>query len=146
LLERHGNPDRALVFYRRAYQFEPAEQEEAFAAIDRLLSAPGRAVERVALYRDALEYRTAPEARVATLHTIATMEETDLGDDEAAIVTLRAVLDVDEADTRALDALARLFVRRERHRDLADLYRRRAEQSALPEEEARWRLALAGVL
>ncbi|OJY31236.1 MAG: hypothetical protein BGO98_46070 [Myxococcales bacterium 68-20] len=142
--QKHTN--RALQFYRRAYQFAPEDEQQAFRAIDRLLSAAKRPAERVALYRDALEYRTDPVDRVATLHTIAKIEEGEVGDDDAAIVTFRNVLDVDETDATALDALGRLYERRERWRDLADLYRRRAEQSALPEEEARWRLSLANVL
>lgn len=146
LYDKQGNRDRALVFYRRAYQFSPEEEQQAFAAIDRLLAEPARAAERAALYRDALEYRTEPQERIATLHTIAKIEETDLSDDEAAILTYRSIVDIDETDARALDALARLLVRREKWRDLADLHRRRAEQSALPEEEAKWRLELARVL
>jgi len=146
LFEAQRNTDRALTFYRRAYAFSPEEEQGAFHAIDRLLSQSSRPAERVALYRDALEYRTTAEDRAATLHAIARIEEEALGDDDAAITTLRAVLDVDETDATALDALTRLFTRRERFRDLPDLQRRRAEQSALPEEEARWRLALATIL
>lgn len=146
LFESQKNATRALVFYRRAYTFAPEEEQAAFHAIDRLLAQGAKPAERVALYRDALEYRSDPEQRVATLHAIARIEAEELGDDEAAITTYRNVLDVDETDTPALDSLARLYTRRERWRDLADLHRRRAEQSALPEEEAKWRLALAKVL
>jgi golgin subfamily B member 1 len=145
LFERK-NAHRALDFYRRAYRFSPEEEQKAFQAIDRLLANEGQAAERVSLYRDALEYRTDPVERVATFHTIAKIEEEQVGDADAAINTLRSVLDVDDADAAALDALGRLYLKRERWRDLADLHRRRAEQSALPEEEAKWRLALADVL
>jgi len=140
------NVNRALQFYRRAYQFAPEDEQRAFQAIDRLLASSDRPAERVALYRDSLEYRLDPAERVATLHTIAKIEEEGVGDDDAAIVTYRSILDIDDTDAAALDALGRLYTRREKWRDLADLQRRRAEQSALPEEEARWRLALATVL
>jgi Tfp pilus assembly protein PilF len=56
------------------------------------------------------------------------------------------VLDVDDADTEALEALARLYGRAERWRDLADLTRRRAEQSVIAEEQARFRMQLAKLL
>ncbi|MBX3224301.1 MAG: hypothetical protein KF795_27550 [Labilithrix sp.] len=138
--------NRALQFYRRAYQFAPEDEQQAFQAIDRLLAAAKRPAERVALYRDALEYRTDVVDRVATLHTIAKIEEEEVGEDDEAIVTFRNILDVDETDATALDALGRLYTRREKWRDLGDLHRRRAEQSALPEEEAKWRLSLATVL
>src|SRR6185369_101612 len=144
--QAEANISRALMFYRRAYQFAPEDEQRSFEAIDRLLTVLRRSADRVALYRDALEYRTAASERVATLHVIARLEEEELSDDDSAILTLRNILDVDEADVPALDTLARLYTRRERWRDLADLHRRRAEQSALPEEEAKWRLAFAGVL
>lgn len=146
LFEAQKNADRALHFYRRAYTFSPEEEQAAFKAIDRLLAQAAKPAERVALYRDALEYRTEPEQRITTLHAVAKIEEEELSDDEAAIATYRSILDSDETDARALDSLARLYTRRERFRDLADLHRRRAEQSALPEEEAKWRLALGHVL
>lgn len=146
LFEAQKQAARALQFYRRAYAFSPEDEQAAFRAIDRLLEQGAKPAERVALYRDALEYRTEPEQRVATLHAVAKIEEEELSDDEAAIATHRSILDTDETDAPALDALARLYTRRERFRDLADLHRRRAEQSALPEEEAKWRLALGRVL
>jgi len=146
LFEGLKQTNRALQFYRRAYDFAPEDEQTAFQAIDRLLASAGRPAERVGLYRDALEYRTDVTERVATLHTIARIEEEAVQDDDAAIVTFRNVLDVDETDVAALDALGRLYTRRERWSDLADLHRRRAEQSAMPDEEARWRLALANVV
>ncbi len=146
LFESQKEGARALQFYRRAYAFSPEEGQDAFKAIDRLLAGSAKPAERVALYRDALEYRTDPDQRVATLQSIARIEEEEISDDEAAIATHRSILDIDETSAVALDALSRLYMRRERFRDLADLLRRRAEQSALPEEEAKWRLGLARVL
>lgn len=146
LFESQGNTDLALQFYRRAYAFAPEEQQYAFDAIDRLLSQANRAAERVSLYRDSLQYRTEVEARAATLHAIAKIEEDALGQFDAAIATYQSILEDDEADAIALDALERLYTRLERFRDLADLERRRATLSALPEDEAKWRLALGRVL
>jgi len=146
LLEAQRSEERALGYYRRAYRFAPEDEQKAFQAIDRLLETMKRPAERVALYRDALEYRTEVPARVATLHAIAKIEEQDARDDDAAIATYRNVLDVDDTDAVALDALDRLYVRRERWRELADLHRRRAEQASAPEDEAKWRLSLAKIL
>ncbi len=146
LFEQLGDVERALVFFRRAYAFSPEEQQEAFTALDRLLTKAQRPDERVALYREALDHRHEPEGRVATLHTIAGLQEKDLSDDDAAIETYRAALDVDETDVTSLDALTRLFAKRSRWNDLADLLLRRAEQSNVPEDEARFRFDLATVL
>jgi golgin subfamily B member 1 len=143
LFEAQNNVERALFFYRRAYAFDPEAKDGTFQAIDRLLGAAGRPWDRVKLYRDSLDHLRDPRDRLAALHTIAALEETEIRDDAAAIETYRAALDVDEGDYHALDALSRLYARTERWRDLADLTRRRAEQSALPEDEARFRMDLA---
>jgi len=146
LFEAQKDTERALKFYRRAYAFAPEDSEGVFEAIDRLLREANRPRDRVTLYRDALQYRDDPSMRLTTLHTIALLEETELSDDDAAIDTYRAALDLDETDGHSLEALARLYGRRERWRDLADLTRRRAEQAALPEEEARFRFELGQLL
>ncbi|MCL2448302.1 MAG: tetratricopeptide repeat protein [Polyangiaceae bacterium] len=146
LFESQREIDRALPFYRRAYMFDPEAGGESFAAIDRLLRGAGRAADRVQLYRDSLDYKNDPQARTDVLHMVAQIQERELGDEPAAIETYRAALDVDEGDLAALDALGRLYARGERWRDLAELTRRRAEQSALPEDEARFRMDLAKLL
>ena len=146
LFEAQSNVERALVFYRRAYAFDPEAKDGTFQAIDRLLRAAGRPWDRVKHYRESLDYVHDGRDRLASLHTIAALEETELKDDSAAIDTYRAALEVDEGDYHSLDALSRLYARSDRWRDLADLTRRRAEQSALPEDEARFRMELARLL
>ncbi|MGA7119271.1 MAG: tetratricopeptide repeat protein [Polyangiaceae bacterium] len=146
LLEAQNDIEGALSFYRRAHAFDPEAKDGTFDAIDRLLRASARHKDRVKLYRDALDYIRDPRERLAALHTVAQLEETELGDDAAAIETYRAALDADEGDYLALDALSRLYARAGRWRDLAELTRRRAEQSALGEDEARFRMDLAKLL
>ena len=143
MFEAQKDVDRALSFYRRAYAFDPEGSASTFEAIDRLLREAGRSRERVELYRASLDYKNDPSQRVSALHTIAAIEDGELHDDAAAIDTYRAALEVDEEDAPALEALGRLYARTDRWRDLADLTRRRAEQTALPEDEARFRMDLA---
>ncbi|MEI9949489.1 MAG: tetratricopeptide repeat protein [Pseudomonadota bacterium] len=137
-----GELERALVFYRRALAFEP-ESRELFEAIDAILLRTARHEERVALYRDALDHRFDPKERLAALHTMAGLQKAELGRPDDAIETYRSVLDVDDADTRALDALTELYRERERWDDLAELYLRRAEAAQAPAQGAVHRLALA---
>src|SRR5262249_36534131 len=54
-----------------------------------------------------------------------------------------AVLDVDDADVRAQEALTTLYRDRGRFQDLAELYERRAEQADAPPAAAEFRLSLA---
>ncbi len=143
LFEAQKDVDRALSFYRRAYAFDPEATDGTFEAIDRLLRTAGRPRERVELFRASLDFKREPKERLKALHTIASIEDTELHDDAAAIETYRAALEADEEDREALEALGRLYSRTDRWRDLAELTRRRAEQSALPEDEARFRMDLA---
>ncbi len=146
LFEEQGESAQALVFYRRAYAFSPEDHAPVFGAVDRLLTAGGRHAERVALYRAALEFQNDDSARAEMLHTIARLEEVELHDAAAAMETYRAALEIDDSDAVSLDALSRLYGNAERFRDLADLIRRRAEQSGMPEEEARFRFDLGELL
>lgn len=143
LFEAQRAAERALVFYRRAYAFDPEANDGTFEAIDRLLREAGQSRERVALFRSSLDHKHDPQDRLQALHTIAAIEEADLHDDAAAIETYRATLEVEDGDVHALEALGRLYARTDRWRDLAELTRRRAEQSALPDDEARFRMELA---
>lgn len=136
------NVDQALRFYRRALAFEP-ESRELFQAVDTLLINAKRPAERVELYRSALDHRFDPADRLGILHIIADLEENALQEPDKAIDTYRAAADVDERDARALDALTRLYRARQRWRDLADLYLRRAEVETDGEQSATYRLALA---
>ena len=77
------------------------------------------------------------------LHTIADLEERELGRLADAVDTYRAALDVESDDTTSLDRLTELYKKLDRHHDLADLYLRRAESAASPEAAAPFRLALA---
>jgi golgin subfamily B member 1 len=137
-----GELDRALVFYRRALAFEP-ESKDLFGSIDAILVRTAQHEERVTLYREALDHRFDPAERLAALHTMASLQKSELGRPDDAIETYRSVLDVDDGDARALDALTELYRERERWDDLAELYLRRAEGAKGPADAAVHRLALA---
>ncbi len=145
LFAEAGEHDKALTFYRRAYEFEPASSE-LFEAIDELLIATEQHAERVAHHRGALDEVFEDERRVRYLHVIAKLQCDKLDQCDNAIDTYREVLDVDEANSAALDALTELFTKAERSDDLADLYDRRAELTSDPEQAAPYRLALAKLL
>jgi tetratricopeptide (TPR) repeat protein len=142
IFDHIGQASRALAFYRRALDFEP-DSKPMFEAIDKILVREKLHEERVKLHRQALDHRFEPAERLALLHTIAGLERQELGQPDAAIETYRAAIEVDDHDTKALDALVALYRERERWDDLAELYLRRAEMSARPEQGIVFRLALA---
>ncbi len=138
-----GDSKAALTWYRRAHAFSP-DSDDLFEAIDALLVKESLHQERVDLMRAALDYRDG-DRRVGLLHTVADIEETKLERPEDAIETFRAALEVDERDQVSQDRLTALYKRLGKHRDLADLYERRAEGSESAEAAAPYRLALSRV-
>jgi tetratricopeptide (TPR) repeat protein len=142
LYDRLGDVERALTFYRRALAFEP-DSRPLFDALDALLVRAGRHRERADLYRAALEHRPDPAERLALLHVIAEIEESELGDPGAAAEAYRAAIDVDDRDRPSLEALARLLRAAGGWRELAELYAHRVDVADGPDERAALRLELA---
>jgi tetratricopeptide (TPR) repeat protein len=137
--------EKSLKWYRRAYEFSP-ESEEIFEAIDDLLVALEQAEERVDHYRGALDQTFDDDRRVMLLHVIASLQQSSLDKPEDAIETLRDVLQLDERNDEAFDALTDLYKKADRRADLAELYLSRAELSEDAERSAVYRLALAQLL
>ncbi|HVR18609.1 MAG TPA: hypothetical protein VMS65_02895, partial [Polyangiaceae bacterium] len=137
-----GQPDKALVFLRRALAFEP-DSRPVFQAIDQILVQQKLHQDRVTLHRDALEHRFEPAERLALLHTIAGLERRELTDSDAAIDTYRSALEVDDRDAVSLDALTELYRERKRWDDLVELIMGRAELADTPAHGIAYRLALA---
>jgi tetratricopeptide (TPR) repeat protein len=140
-----GENDQALAFYRRALAFEP-ESTNLFKAVDELLQRTDRHEERVSLYKSGLEHKFEPAERLKLLHTIAELERRQLSRPDDAIETYRQAVEVDDGDTRSLDALTDLYRERSRWSDLADLLLRRAEAAGSADAAASHRLALARLL
>jgi tetratricopeptide (TPR) repeat protein len=144
LFEAQNELEKALLHYRRALAFSP-EDPMLFGAVDAILVRQGQHLARIELYRRSLEYRYETDDRVRALHMIASLEH-HVGDSSAAINTLREALDVDERDTRTLDALTDLYGREHRYDDLSELLLRRAEQSSEPAESSTYRITLVKLL
>lgn len=142
LLVERGDDARALTFLERALEFEP-DSVELFELVDRALERLGKHRERVDLYTRTLEQRFEPGERLKLLHTIARLERGQLKDPPAAIEAYVQVLDIEERDAEALQALTELYRETERHEDLAEHLLRRAETAETVDEQAEHRLALA---
>ena len=145
LFAEAGVHDKALTFYRRAYAFEPSSNA-LFGAIDELLVTTEQHAERVLHHRAGLDEVFEDDRRVKYLHVIAELQRDRLDEAENAIDTYREVLDVDEGNTKALDALTALFSEAGLDDDLAELHDRRAELNSDPEQAAPYRLELAKLL
>ena len=128
---------------RRAHQFEP-ESSELFDGPSTPSSSKTIAPRSASrCYRAALDYRDDPKSAPPRCTPSPSLERAALADPDRAIDTYRAVLEVDDQDSRALDELTVLYRERERFQDLAELYERRAEAApsppAAPDSASAWR-------
>jgi tetratricopeptide (TPR) repeat protein len=66
-------------------------------------------------------------ARKQLLFRIAALEEKSLGDTQAAVATLRAILEIDPQERAAIDALDRIFEAGANHRQRVEILRKRID-------------------
>src|SRR5262249_23318168 len=83
--------------------------------------------------------------RKALLYKAAQIEEEILDNPDAAIASFHQVLGIDEVDAQALDALERLYIQLERWAALKDIYTRKAEHAASPDERKQMLFVLGQV-
>jgi tetratricopeptide (TPR) repeat protein len=105
---RIKDPERAIEAWRAALSSRP-DYQDAFVALERLLEEAGRTVELCETLEKHAEVVVEAPQREALTRRVATLYETPLGDLEKAITSWRTVLDLDQENAEALDALARLF-------------------------------------
>jgi tetratricopeptide (TPR) repeat protein len=123
----------AVSAYRRLLDVSagrPELAERAAVALDRLYAEAQAWPELVAIVRRRASLAESIADRKDLLVRVAHVQEDKLADIDAAVATWREVLAEDPEETRALDALERIFTLRERPRDLVEVLRRRVELAA----------------
>src|SRR5262249_54953589 len=103
-----GDVATAVPLLRRAHDAGPAAVR-LLPRIDELLRQSGTPAERLALHREALDRAAEPARKRELRHAIAALERSELGDVDAAVVTLRACLAEDPGDSAAEGALLDLL-------------------------------------
>lgn len=117
--------------------------EDAFAALERLLQQTGDWRELAAVLEKHLEASLDPDQRKTLARRAAELYEGPLADRDRAITAWRIVLEQDEADPGALDALTRLLAAAEDWSALAEVQLRRIEGANEPGARRPLRFALA---
>lgn len=131
--EHAAGDDRAFEAWARVLDERPSDLE-AIARLEAIDEAKGR-WERLL---STLEYRLeviAPDARPAVLARMGRIAETSLGDLDRAAEFYRRALELAPGDSTMLDALASVYERAQRHRDL--VMPQRGSASAEPDEARR---------
>ena len=123
---RLGDASGAIDAWRAAIDARP-DDESAFSAIERLLAQTGRSAELAEVLEQHLEIVSEADRRKALTKRVAVLFEDALRNPEKAVEAWRSVLDIDDSDEEALDALARLYIAGDAWRDLVDVYQRKIE-------------------
>jgi tetratricopeptide (TPR) repeat protein len=105
---RLNSPERAIEAWREALAARP-DHQDAFVALERLLGDAGRTVELCETLEKHAEVVVEAEQREALTKRVAALYESPLGDLGRAIGAWRSVLDMDQENEEALDALSRLY-------------------------------------
>lgn len=125
-------------------ELEP-ENAEALQIIEGLRRVPGREGDLVATLQRRAEVEFEPTARAALLSEAARIAEETLADHELAAELITRLLEHDDGDLRALDALARIRRLQGRHAEVADAIARRARLTADPVEAVALRREVAAI-
>ena len=126
LEERLAAPDLAVEAWREAISSRP-DHQQAFAAIERLLEAAGRSAELAEILERHTEVVVDAREREQLAKRVAVLHEKVLKQPEKAIAAWRSVLDMDQEDAEALDALERLYGELGDWSSLAEVLQRKAE-------------------
>jgi tetratricopeptide (TPR) repeat protein len=140
--EQLADGERAIEAWRSALSARP-DDVLAFLALERLLSGAARSSELVEVLEKHLEIVNDPDERKAIAKRIAVLYEQALKEHDKAVRAWETVLEVDLADSEALDALAELHLGAGAFRELADIYERKIQLAEAPAERRRLRLEAA---
>ncbi len=129
-----GQKDLAFLALCRAFQALPSE-ETVVREVRRLARETGTIEELTEVYQNVIDdIGAAPEAEPLLLQ-LAEIQDQDLDAASAAEETLRRLLALLPGNTRALDGLAQLFLRRGRSREYVVALEQKVEQVAELEEK-----------
>jgi tetratricopeptide (TPR) repeat protein len=122
----------AIDAWRQAIEAR-SDNEDAFLALERLLGQAGRASELAETLEQHLEIVSDGDRRKVLTKRMAVLFEDALRNADKAVEAWRSVLDVDDADEEALDALGRLYVAGGNWRELVEVYQRKIELARDPQ-------------
>ncbi|GAB4564002.1 MAG: hypothetical protein Tsb0020_13700 [Haliangiales bacterium] len=129
-----NNDASAVATYARILDVAP-EHVEAASAIQRIHQRNGSYPELVAILKRKSEVILDLPERKELLYQAAHLEEEELRDYDAAIATYQSVLDLDDIDMPAMNALERLYIGLERWEPLKDVYAKKVDLLDYPEDK-----------
>lgn len=129
-----GDLDTAIALYRKVLELDP-RQRAAAESLERLFRQTDRYQDLSLILQRKAFMLDEPSAQKEALFQAAAIEEDVLELPEAAIAVYKKILEIDEDDARALDALIKRYVGLSRWDDLLAAYSRKADLVADSEEK-----------
>nr|MBA3455916.1 tetratricopeptide repeat protein [Deltaproteobacteria bacterium] len=126
--QRRDRPE-AIRTWRKVEESRP-DDVVALASLDRLLALENRVDELVKVVSRRAELSEDAGVRLVLLHRVAALYDEVLNDRPAAITAYRNVLEVDDSDLSALDALEGLYRDANDGKELAGVIERKIELTA----------------
>ncbi len=136
--------ESAIRAWRRLLEMKD-DHLDALTALDTLLDGAGRHDELVKVIERRAELADDPGIRVVLLHRVASLYEESLDSRSQAVGAYNRVLEVDDSDSDALDALERLYRSEGEYRQLAEILVRKIELADTIERRRPLQFALASV-
>jgi tetratricopeptide (TPR) repeat protein len=124
--ERLGRPEEAIPYLRQIVQ-DPNLGEEAAHTLEVLFRRLERWEDLFGLYQERAESAWEPQLQKELLRKGARLLENVIKDNDRAISVYQRILDIEEGDAQANEALDRLLSAESRWRDLVEYYLRRID-------------------
>jgi tetratricopeptide (TPR) repeat protein len=144
-----NNKRAAIDTWKLVLNLDPENRETAApaaAALETLYTETGDVANLVRILRQQAGWTSSVPARKQLLFRVAGLEEKSLGDTDAAVATLRSILEIDSQDREAIDALDRIFEAGAQHRQRIEILRKRIDlASDVGARQELWR-RVAGLL
>jgi len=131
-----GDTNRAFDAYSRAFQ-QDASRAEAQAALVGICEIEENWQALVDLYEQAIEGDAASSVKRGLLTYVADVYDTRLEEPDKAVEAYRKAQDIDPDDAGTLDALEKLYTKKEQWPALLDVYARKVDLSTDPDERLR---------
>ncbi len=127
------NPDAAIATYQSVLALDDVD-EQALGALERLYIGLERWEPLKDIYMVRVENAEGPEDKKRMFYVLGQVYDRELGDTAKAIDTYQAILDIDDMEIPAIQALDRLYGDAERWYDLLGNLERQVELAELPGE------------
>ena len=125
--------DASIATYQSVLEFDDID-ETAMSSLERLYIALERWEPLKDVYTVRADHAESPEDKKRMYYVLGQVHDRELGDTAKAIDTYQAILDIDDMEVPAIQALDRLYGQAERWYDLLGILERQVEFSQLPAE------------